>query len=486
MPRLYCAHVELREQVSHIPLNSLGKSTRITLNGRVEEVEFSWAWSVGDAAWVTDAVLTISGAKFEARLEHVDRIEEETATADKPVDEGTIDRREAFVNPSTIDNDSAREIQQKGGVSGFIERQVKMVIDSLTLKMVDFELRIVLPQQAPAPADASDPEDMGVDSTHACNKVIAVGVSKIEILSYGRQALDGDADGPLKLRQRINLDSFACGIHLEGREGGEPIVSYPFIDPFSYCVVFNRMGERFGGFLSGLEVTGIGRPKDASNGLASITGSGFKIHIGGSQIDAFMRLSVLMLAPPQTVDEQSEIVEAASSNHATTSEHGSDASGADEPSSFHFPLYSISVVYFDDTQLTISAIDLRYVADGTVCSAEFGRMEYTSGADGRQASATQIMVTVRPILKMAIGCIEEVHVPDVLLLSSPIRSSEFFLGGQHTCNEARCSRRCHFQQKGRRRRGWRRCVDHCAPAAVQRRTVHSQRNADQESRRWIS
>ncbi|KAL9186047.1 hypothetical protein ACHAXT_005285 [Thalassiosira profunda] len=427
--KIVLRHVELREQASHIPLNSAGKSTQITLNGHVEEVAFSWAWSVGDAAWVTDAVLTISGAKFEARLEHVDRIEEEEApvVVDTPADEGTIDRREAFVNPSTIDNDSAREIQQKGGVSGFIERQVKMIIDSLTMKLVDFELRIVLPQQAPASADASDPGDMGVDSTHACNKVIAVGVSKIEILSYGRQSLDGDADGPLKLRQRINLDSFACGIHLEGREGGDPIVSYPFIDPFSYCVVYNRMGERFGGFLSGLEVTGIGRPKDASNDLASITGSGFKIHIGGSQIDAFMRLSVLMLAPPQTVDEQSESLDVASSNHATTSEHGSDAPGADEPSSFHFPLYSISVVYFDDTRLTISAIDLRYVADGTVCSADFGRMEYTSGAG--HASATQLRITVRPTLKMTIGCIEEVHVPEVLLLSSPIRSSEFFWEG---------------------------------------------------------
>ena len=74
--RIVLRNVQLKEQTSTIPINSAGKSTLITVTGCVDEVSFTWSWSVGDVVWVTDAVLTIDGARFQATLEHVERTNE--------------------------------------------------------------------------------------------------------------------------------------------------------------------------------------------------------------------------------------------------------------------------------------------------------------------------------------------------------------------------------------------------------------------------
>lgn len=287
--KIVLRQVKLKEQVTRIPVNSAGKSTSITTTGCVEEVAFTWSWSVGETMWLNDAVLTIVGAKFQAKLEHVERTDDEDSAA------AAEDFRERFANPSTIDAASARQIKtQKGGLGGFVERQVKMVIDMLTLKLVDFELRVIIPQ----PPQLAG-EDVGVSSSNACNRVLVIGGDKIEVLSFGRDAQDGTiADAPTKLKQRISLNSFACSIHLEGKENNNKIIAYPLVEPFTYGADVTRLGERFGGFLTGLEVLGLGQPPDLCPDLSSLTGSGLSFHVGATQIDFLMQLSVMILAPP--------------------------------------------------------------------------------------------------------------------------------------------------------------------------------------------
>mmetsp|Transcript_26910 Transcript_26910/g.56114 ORF Transcript_26910/g.56114 Transcript_26910/m.56114 type:complete len:772 (-) Transcript_26910:508-2823(-) len=429
--KIVLRHVKLKEKVTRIPINSTGKSTCITISGHVDEVSFTWSWSVGrrEVMWVNDAMLTIVGANFQAKFDHEERIAVED-------DDDCNTAPSSFVNPETIDAASAKKIkEQKGGLGGFVARQVKMAMDMLTLKMVDFELRIVLPHNPLQQSEAEDGDgngDVGVSSTTPCNKVLVVGIDKIELLSFGREGGQDDLavvdDVPSKLKQKINLHSFACGIHLERKESDETIVSYPLVDSFSYCADVMRLGERFGGFLTGMEVLGLGQ-SDADivcPDLAALTKSGLSIHMGNAQVETIMQLSVMVLAPP---DENATSLDANEILEELSSESGSEhVSATSDPSSFTIPLSSASLVLFEDKRFVVSDIIMRYKADGTVCMLEAAKMEYDSD-DKSRASATQIVITTRPAMKMTIGCIESLYIADTVLLSNPIKSSEFSYQG---------------------------------------------------------
>lgn len=360
--RIVLRNVQLKDQTQYVPLNSAGKATRITVTGCVDEVAFTWAWnsSKGEANWVTNATLTIGGAKFEAKLEHVER--EEVPREEEE------DLRESFVDPATIDEESAKKIkQEKGGLAGFVERQVKMVIDTLTLRMVDFQLRIMLP--SPEVADAAG-EDLGVSVSAACDKVFSVGAERIEILSLGRLSggkssrtiavgAEGKENAPTKLKQRISLNSFVCDIQLEGKEAHETMMSHPLVEPFSYSANVIRFGERFGGFMKGLEVFGLGQPTEASPDLASFAGCGLKVHLGSLQIETLMMISVMLLAPLQDQASDSEPSDQQVRTSALKDGENWNFNGND-PSSFHFPLASASLVLYESMHFKCSGIQIIY------------------------------------------------------------------------------------------------------------------------------
>lgn len=430
--RIVLRNVQLKEQTSTIPINSAGKSTLITVTGCVDEVSFTWSWSVGDVVWVTDAVLTIDGARFQATLEHVERTNEvvDSIKEAKEDEAAHIDRREAFVNPLTIDSTSARQIkEQKGGLSGFVERQVKMIFDMLTLKLVNFEIRIVLPHKL-QDKTANDDENVGMSSSNVCNRVLVVGGDKIEILSFGRDEKkqdDVDVETPRKLKQRINLNSFACGINMEGKDDGKVIISYPLLEPFSYSANTLRVGERFGGFLTGLEVIGLGETTDSSPELASLVGSGFVVHMSHTQIDSLMQLGVMILAPPDDANlEENKPVETPMLSKESSTE--SNENILDNVSSFTLPLASARLVLFEEMKFTVSGIVVTYKADGTVCSAEVSSMEFESDTKGR-ASISQVIMSMRPSMQMSIGKIDNLFIPDIVLLSTPIEDCQMIYEG---------------------------------------------------------
>ena len=427
--KIVLRNVQLKEQTTIIPINSAGKSTKITITGCVESVTFSWSWSVGDVMWVNDSMLTIDGAKFEANLDHIERIKVDTSNVtDK--EEEKIDRREAFVNPDTIDQTSARKIkEQKGGLNGFVANQVKMIIDSLTLRLVNFELRIVLPQNQQVPAqdvEVTDSNNVGISATNSCNRVLVVSGDKIEVLSFGRE--DNEKDGqsndntPTKLKQRINLSQFSCNINLEGKCDQKVIISYPILEPLSYSAETLRIGERFGGFMRGLEVNGLGEPTESSPDLVSLIGNGLTIHINHVQLEYLMQLSVMILAPP---DDNNSTT---SSDEKESAEDSDDEGTQIEISSFTFPLVSASLVLFDDMRISFSGITGRYRADGTVCSIQAGNMEFDSDAKGK-ASASVVQISMRPKMEMTIGCIDTLHLIDTVLLSTPIEDCKLSYEG---------------------------------------------------------
>lgn len=427
--KIVLRNVQLKEQTTIIPINSAGKSTKITITGCVESVTFSWSWSVGDVMWVNDSMLTIDGAKFEANLEHIERIKEkdDTSKTNEEEEEENIDRREAFVNPDTIDQTSARKIkEQKDGLNGFVSNQVKMIIDSLTLRLINFELRIVLPQnQQVQEVEVADSNNIGISATNSCNRVLVVSGDKIEVLSFGRKNNEKkeqlDDTTPTKLKQRINLSQFSCNINLEGKYDQKVIISYPLLEPLSYSAETLRIGERFGGFMRGLEVNGLGEPTESSPDLVSLIGNGLTVHLSNVQLEYLMQLSVMILAPPD--DDNSTT----SSDEKESAEYSDDEGTQIEISSFTFPLVSASLVLFDDMRISFSGITGRYRADGTVCSIQAGNMEFDSDTKGK-ASASVVQISMRPKMEMTIGCIDTLHF-DTLLLATPIEDCKLSYEG---------------------------------------------------------
>jgi hypothetical protein len=439
--KIVLRRARLRERnATIVPINGDGKSTTATLTGYVEEATFSWSWTTswlkgegGASSWVDDAVLTVTGAKFQARLEHADVIEgpEDGSTAiDDPDGERLL--RESFVDPTKIDGASARQMkEQMGGLAGYVERQVKMVIDALTLKLVDFELRVVLP------GSPSSPGEGGVDAISknddARNGVLTVGVDELEVLSFGREGPDGEAvegllgcccvlppRSPEKLKQTINLRAFSCFITSEGKDDVEDVVAHPLLEPFSYSANSARLGERFGGFLTGLEVVGSVRPSVVS---CPDVLTGMTVHIGRAQTETLVQLGVMLLSPPKESSSLEKSMEPPELSKESSCDGDPNKSAISVSSSFTFPIPSITLVIFEEMCVSAVGVTVRYVADGTVCSAEVANFAFESDVRGR-AEASEILISMRPALRMTIGCIEKLVIPDKALLSTPIQYCE--------------------------------------------------------------
>ena len=156
--------------------------------------------------WIRDAVLLIDGAKFECSLEHVDveKAVESTDTIDDDDDDkdNSKVRRTSFVNPSTIDEKSAKTIKATpGGISGFVARQLEMVIDNLTLRMVNFELKIVLPPpslkrsgSSVAVVDSAAPSRLSSGGNSSRARSFLIAIDQVEVLSFGRETSSSHGD----------------------------------------------------------------------------------------------------------------------------------------------------------------------------------------------------------------------------------------------------------------------------------------------------
>lgn len=416
-------NVKLRQQITTIPLNSAGCTTTITTNGTIEEVTFRWAWHMGgdvSGQWIKDAVLMIGKTKFHAQLEHVKLSKSPLRESEK-----------VCASPSTVDTDSA------WGLSGFVSRQIKMVIDMLTLRMVDFELRIELPSGLPdGSIDRSEDGEVDhvSDAETKKKRLLLIGAKEIELLSHGRDDDKQDstalADELKKLKQTIHFRSFALNVKIEG--GGDTN-DIPLMEPFSYSADMERVGERFGGFMTGLEFLGISH-NESSEGA----GSNLAWHMGNVQIETLNQLGVMMLAPPDTgttvspqyKPNERENVEAISSGgplmtNSTEDKQQSSCLKLSEQmsSSFVLPLSSASLILFDETKFFINDIKMRYKADGTVFIIEISKMGFDSITRGH-AEASKIEINMRPKTQIRFSAIDSLHIPDAILLSKPVENVE--------------------------------------------------------------
>jgi hypothetical protein len=233
---------------------------------------------------VKNAVLCITEANFECKLEH-DKIREGEGSL-HPIDAS------AFVDTNDIDADTQQEIKQEvGGITGYIYKQVKMIIDTLTLKIEGLDLQIILPHALTAGNTNEASQDGG------SHKTILVCADELMLSSFGRKYRDGieltDQSDESKsvVKQKLRMRSFLITILGDGANN-ESITEYPLIEPFSYSASVTKAGDRFSGISTGLEVKGCIEMTSSSRrlNLEQDTNS-LVFHVGDEQISTLTQVS---------------------------------------------------------------------------------------------------------------------------------------------------------------------------------------------------
>ena len=288
-------NVKLKPQISWIPLNNTRNATKITTIGDIEEVSFHWEWNVGGDLswqWVKNATLIINKTRCRAQLEHVQ-------SEDRPQSEDSSDDIKGHVDTSHTGSIPAQDNNSESwGLSGFVSRQVKMVIDTLTLQMIDFELFIELPSGLLNTAMFDSFYHIETKEKRS----VVIGAKEIEILSHGRYG-DQNKSDEKKLRQTIYFHSLVSKIRIEGGGGTTTV---PLVEPFSYSAEMNRVGEQLDDFMDGLELFGFlhdNREEEESNEMKGgrKAGNHLTLHMGKLQSETFMKLCMMIL-PPFVID----------------------------------------------------------------------------------------------------------------------------------------------------------------------------------------
>jgi hypothetical protein len=335
-------------------------NTVVSVKGVVEEVVFSWRWSLtGEASTtgtagqssyesmggiVQDVVLAIRGIKVQITLDAWDQMDE--------ADQVLVESLES----ASIDGDSEGHVSVDDGTSaeekeGYIKQYVRQVVDHLVLKLEDFEFAIQVGNGPSIIMSGKDLELGTLSSTNA-NKDTQGSTTIAKILS-----------------QRISLGS----ISISGRDNPSGD-TFLLIEPFGYAAAVTRLsGERFrGGLLSGLEVIGQPEARDASaNGARSDIGEGVVLHIGLAQIRVLSAIGMML------VPSNSRGAETSGSNDSRD-EVNETKETEDEVqcTTLNLPLPGLTIVLspseanHNPTRLTFPRTTVLYTTDGKVFQME--------------------------------------------------------------------------------------------------------------------
>lgn len=372
-----------------------------------------------------NAVLSIKEANFSCSLEH-DKIHE-AESINQSIDAGS------FVDPDKIDEAMEQAIKQEaGGVIGYIFRQVKMMIDTLTLKIEGLDLQIILPTSL----------TLGNESEHggSGSNTILLCADELKLLSFGRTDKDGNEltlesdESKSIVKQKLSMQSFLISI-LQIGDDENSTTEHPLIEPFSYSANVTKAGYRFGSMMQGLEVTGCVEMTTSSRrlNLEQSTDS-LVFHVSDVQINTLTQLSVMVLSPPsdtkaaKETDHSNGNTTSLTGNSLSSSSSSTRKSFTSSPSYFHFPLASASVILFDNSHAVhVAGVDVAYKADGTICKVETLKIEYES-AQGGKVVCTDMLLTARPIRRIKFGSIKTLHIPGKLKLTNPIAPKISFQG----------------------------------------------------------
>jgi len=339
-----------------------------TTTGTVEQVTFSWAWSVGgnsdkknSSNWVKDATLTIQGLQFKTQLSYgVYDKEGQLATTTAAAEKTTRILRERRKSKEKLE-----ALKKEGKLEAYIRSEMEQIIDALTLRVTEFEFTLGLPSIA-----SSDGAE------------ISVGGHTVEVLSLGRLR-DAQVGGKGSLQQQLTIGSFYMNTIVATPTSPESKTSFPLLSPISYrAIMTRRSGKRFSSFGTGLEVIGehlLSTNKDQDSGVI--------FHAGTKQIQVLTQLGkVLLKSSSKPMEEEDKVAEqlesfktAVDNAEAVRIEVEDDSYESLKreiltSSIFVFPIFGISLILPNETKCTLERFTIEFHADGKVMKLE--------GADG--------------------------------------------------------------------------------------------------------
>lgn len=312
---IFLRNTKLKPQTIH--LSSSSPYVTAHVEGVVQDVAFQWHWGKdsdekgGGSDWVKDVKLTISGLNFTAVLSQSESSTDATPLKGKPA--GKEPPATTPVKP-----------ESKGSIMSYVQDQVQGIMDTLELDVRDFEFRLQLPS----------------------GTSMIFGGSGLVLKSLGN--IKGD---PLK--QRLALSSlYSSVLQADGSK-------YPLMEPISYkaeCV--RTFGKRFlGGIEKGLKVLG----ESFDNGVI--------VHAGLEQLRFVNELLGLLLSVKTSgVSEGNSKEDKRKSNpiEKITETRPSD----DHSSYFELPLSALSLVFPNDTKISLSGLVAKYQMDGSTLQIE--------------------------------------------------------------------------------------------------------------------
>ena len=312
----------LKPQVVHL-------SPHLTahIEGVVEHVSFEWHWGKdseekgkGGSDWVKDATLTLSGLNFTAVLS------ERTSSEETSVQES---------QPKHQEEDKA-----KSRFMTYVQDQVQRIIDTLELSVTHLHFRLQLPS----------------------GEALLFGGTGINLKSLGK--IEGE---PLK-QELVIQRLYSTVRHADGS-------TYPLLEPISYKAECIRMfGKRFlGGIETGLQL------------LGESSDDGIIVYAGAEQLKFVNELVGLLLSvepavpaesktPGETDDQKMEETASDETKDRKTEETASN----EQSSFFQLPLSALSLVFPNDTKISLSDLVVKYQMDGSILKVE-GRNGFLVG-----------------------------------------------------------------------------------------------------------
>ena len=335
----------------------------VSIKGVVEEVVFSWRWSLSGASstqnssngyssgsgMVQDVMLSIKGLKVSVGLHAWDTLQE----SEKDLIE---DFGNASISTSTLTQDDGSTISasssssSSSGVSdsekeGFIQTYVQQIVDHLTLKIEDFEVDIQVGKGGPCIIIAGNDLELGT-------------------LSAAKSKDTSNANVSTQLSQKLSVRLFS----VNAKDGRSEKVC-PLIEPFGYTAsVLRTSGVRFqGGIMSGLHV--IGLPEEHFDS----SGEGILFHAGREQLSVLSAFGMMFAPSGLPEDTLSTPLNEENTNTALQSIGPEQKFNEDCNSTlFELPLPALTFVLprsqanETSSKITLPSTTVSYRADGKV------------------------------------------------------------------------------------------------------------------------
>jgi len=455
----------LKPQYRSIAENTYGKATNICITGFVRQVSLTWSWdwfASGSNSWIKNPVLQIEGCKFKIFLTQGDRPDHEGFGNHSSPGSDTNNAEESKVDEQMSQNGTFED-----GIPAFVAKQIQLVVETLTLKIVDFEVTVQMPssttvdvaptisvlenqqedgnieivrlEAAPSTFKSktfTTPNNNGNDHNATS---LSVRGEEFKVTSCGKSWVNKEEI----LNQKISLSLIFINVTetfhdtIDSTSDSTPrdrIVckTYPLQEPFSYTLEMTRtLGMGFQNFERGLIVKGGQNSQFGGDAEAASTK---KKHDGGlafrlcrPQIETIGQLSALILTPREKT---------------SSNEMPRDVSKGDDVANTLVGVASKFDICFDAVTVEMmgksfvaTGISVYWAGDEINVSAKINTLSFFEVPTGTQKRGTSvafsdIVASVQPCIDVTVGSVNKIYVPEVVDLKTPMKNVQASLVGE--------------------------------------------------------